>query len=277
MQHYDAWKEAYTLGEGPSRIAKLELPSLPPLSPPAGSTVFPDEAVPTLAVPSSIQDTNSKSPQRHPLSPTSLPPQSPRSTQPTSPKRRRSKSPSPSSPSHAQLLPPTPPLQTVSMDDVQPHRRTYSPPPKLSIPDWIPIDNYHPAHTPPHTPPTVSMPLTTQYSSELPQLPPSPHPSKKHKKSNESMYALSVQYSINGLSDALHRSSKCVLTADWKIAQAELRHVRAMERIEAKKENGRWSLRQPKKLRGPVIPKAHWDYLLDEMVSQCNDQYQRGF
>jgi len=58
-----------------------------------------------------------------------------------------------------------------------------------------------------------------------------------------------------------------VLTADWRVAQQEMRHVRAMERIEAKKNDGRWSLRQPKKLRGPAVPKAHWDFLLDEMVN----------
>lgn len=45
----------------------------------------------------------------------------------------------------------------------------------------------------------------------------------------------------------------------------EMRHVRAMERIEAKKAENRWSLRQPKKARGPGVPKSHWDYMLEEM------------
>jgi chromatin modification-related protein VID21 len=72
---------------------------------------------------------------------------------------------------------------------------------------------------------------------------------------------------VNPLSDNLSKSAKCVLTADWRIATQELRHMRAMERIEAKKSEGRWSLRQPKKGRGVPVVKSHWDYMLEEMVS----------
>jgi hypothetical protein len=39
-----------------------------------------------------------------------------------------------------------------------------------------------------------------------------------------------------------------------------------MQRIEQLKLDGAWSFRQPKKQRGPVLPKTHWDYLMDEMV-----------
>jgi chromatin modification-related protein VID21 len=55
------------------------------------------------------------------------------------------------------------------------------------------------------------------------------------------------------------------MSSDWKIAMAELRHIRTMERIEQKMANGRWSLRQPKKLRAPPVRKGHWDHLLEEM------------
>lgn len=47
----------------------------------------------------------------------------------------------------------------------------------------------------------------------------------------------------------------------------ELRLVRTLERIDALKEEGRWSFRQPKKQRGVGgLNKTHWDYLIDEMV-----------
>lgn len=43
--------------------------------------------------------------------------------------------------------------------------------------------------------------------------------------------------------------------------------MRVLERIEQLKSEGLWSFRQVRKQKGPHIPKAHWDYLLDEMVS----------
>ena len=46
-----------------------------------------------------------------------------------------------------------------------------------------------------------------------------------------------------------------------------MRYMRAMERIEVLKREGKWSYRQPKKQRGVGgLAKTHWDYLLDEMV-----------
>jgi chromatin modification-related protein VID21 len=164
-------------------------------------------------------------------------------------------------------------------------KRSYTPPNSYSVPDWIPIDNYRPATAPISPAAKIPpMPLTSGYTLTLPRLPPEPpHPAKRHRRSSKaderdraSLYRLQVQYGLNPLSDALARSTKVVLTQDWKIAQAELRHIRAMERIEAKKNDGRWSLRQPKKLRGPPIPKGHWDYLLEEMVRRTsNSPYPR--
>ena len=162
-----------------------------------------------------------------------------------------------------------PPPPTVFLQQILPRRRSYSPPAKYLIPEWIPANNYRPASSPPLEPPSIPMPLSSSYTTSLPRLPPIPiNPAKRHKKSKDDrgMYKLQLQYSLNPLSGGLSRSSKCVLTSDWKIAQAEIRHIRALERIEAKKMDGRWSLRQPKKLRGPPVPKAHWDYLLEEMV-----------
>lgn len=117
------------------------------------------------------------------------------------------------------------------------------------------------------------MPLESDYATSLPQLPTIPNrPADKRRKGNRAedkrkdLAVLAIEYKINPLSGGLAKSTKILTTEDWKVAAAEMRHVRAMERIDAKKDAGRWSLRQPKKLRGPAVPKAHWDYLLEEMV-----------
>ncbi|KAJ1020175.1 hypothetical protein NDA16_004455 [Ustilago loliicola] len=61
------------------------------------------------------------------------------------------------------------------------------------------------------------------------------------------------------------KADKCLMTSDWKVAFNEQRFVRAMARIEKLKAQGEWSFRQPKKQKGPVVRKAHWDHLLEEM------------
>ncbi|KAJ1028248.1 hypothetical protein NDA13_003692 [Ustilago tritici] len=61
------------------------------------------------------------------------------------------------------------------------------------------------------------------------------------------------------------KADKCLMTSDWKVAFNEQRFVRAMARIEKLKAQGEWSFRQPKKQKGPVVRKAHWDHMLEEM------------
>lgn len=82
------------------------------------------------------------------------------------------------------------------------------------------------------------------------------------------------------------KATKCLSTRDWavcnflffllssltvislQVAMTELKLVRAVDRIELLKSNGRWSFRQPRKQRASGgITKTHWDYLMDEMVS----------
>lgn len=46
----------------------------------------------------------------------------------------------------------------------------------------------------------------------------------------------------------------------------EIRYLKALQRIQELKMAGRWSFRQPKKQRGPIVHKTHWDYLMEEMV-----------
>lgn len=169
----------------------------------------------------------------------------------------------------------TPDPPTTAMANILPRQRGFSPPPAYSVPEWIPNDTYNPAMEP-GTPPlskTSFFPFETDYTATLPHLPPFPpgHQSAKRRKTSKDdkrkdMVQLRYEYALNPLSGALSKSTKCLSTEDWKVAMAEIRHIRAMERIDQKKEGGRWSLRQPKKLRGPPIPKAHWDYLLEEMV-----------
>ncbi len=187
-------------------------------------------------------------------------------------------SPGASSPAGPSPLPQPP--TTASLIGIQPTRRSffgYSLPPRFDPPEWVPLDNYRPAPGPTASPPGISMPLQTQYASDLPPLPPVPQrQAKRHRRSSKAedrktdLFRLQVAYSLNPVSGALAKSSKCVLTGDWRVAQQEMRHVRAMERIEAKKSDGRWSLRQPKKPRGPAVRKARWDYLLEEMVGQLS-------
>lgn len=285
MDGYEEWREEYRLEAGPSRIRQLELPEVPPALPMPTSTVFPDEMPEPQAGPSS-HAARKASPIARITSRTSTPtPSSPRITRggvtgagagtgtgsgsrPVSPSRPMDLA------SQSELF-----ANTASLNEIQPMKRSYTPPNSYSVPDWIPIDNYRPATAPISPAAKIPpMPLTSGYTLTLPRLPPEPpHPAKRHRRSSKaderdraSLYRLQIQFGLNPLSDALARSTKVVLTQDWKIAQAELRHIRAMERIEAKKNDGRWSLRQPKKLRGPPIPKGHWDYLLEEMVRRSS-------
>ncbi|GAA6005648.1 hypothetical protein JCM10207_005282 [Rhodosporidiobolus poonsookiae] len=54
-------------------------------------------------------------------------------------------------------------------------------------------------------------------------------------------------------------------THEWEVGVDEMRAIRAFERIEQLKQEKKWSFRQPKKQRVGVVPKAHWDHVLDEM------------
>ena len=248
-----------------SKTDNITLPSIPPPSPPVGVTIFPDE----------VPDPPMK--EEAAPSPAALVP-------PVVTRRPSRKSPAaPVAPAFSPTVPmgeavagpsrlPTPPMTSyVSLSDVQPRsRRVFSPSLPPTVTDWLPVDNYNPATEAPSTPPHILMPLESEYSSNLPHLPTIPRRRKRKGSKGDDgpndPYKLQAIYSANPISNSLATSSKCVLTSDWKIALAELRHLRTMERIEQKMENGRWSLRQPKKMKGPPIRKAHWDHLLEEMV-----------
>jgi chromatin modification-related protein VID21 len=165
----------------------------------------------------------------------------------------------------------SPPVSGVSLSDIQPRsRRVFSPSLPPAVSDWIPLDNYRVAEVASPTPPHILMPLESEYSANLPQVPAIPRRRKrKGSKGDDApvdLFKLRATYEINPVSGSLATSTKCVLSRDWAVARAEIRHVRAMERIEQKMANGRWSLRQPKKLKAPPVRKAHWDHLLEEMV-----------
>lgn len=257
---FDGWKDEYRLEAGPSRIASLSLPSVPPPSPPKGVIAFPDEApvepapVPEVSANVGVSTRSSRSSSRvgTPALNVSSPRQT-RSSRPSSPK--------------------PPPQATVSLNDILPRRTPGALDGSLDVPPWEPVDNYSPAEEPqPNQTMKVLMPLENDYASQIPRLPAFPPGVHRHRKGNKGdsgridSFKLSLMYNLNPLSNGVSRSPKCVLTSDWRVAQAELRLIRTMERIEAKKASGRWSLRQPKKHRGPPVPKSHWDWLLDEMV-----------
>lgn len=255
---FDSWKDEYRLEAGPSRIAPLALPAVPPPSPPKGVIAFPDEApvdpppVPEVAAAAPARSSRSSSRVGTPSLHISSPRQT-RSSRPSSPKA---------------------PQTGVSLNDILPRRTPGALDGSLDVPPWEPLDNYSPASAPqPNQAIKVLMPLENDYAAQIPRLPALPHSLHRHRKGSKGdsgradSFKLSLMYNLNPLSNGVSRSPKCVLTSDWRVAQAELRLIRTMERIEAKKSNGRWSLRQPKKHRGPPVPKSHWDWLLDEMVS----------
>lgn len=273
LEDFETWRNnhSFQLGESGISVSTLILPELPPLSPPPGITVFPDEIpapAPTALAPLLPIATMSNKRAISPSSPSHVGPSEPIA------KRPRVRTPQPPTP------PPDTPPATVDPRHFFSYR-TFSPVPELQAPDWIPLENYFPASTPPKTPPGIPMPLATTYTSALPPLPPIPvqQPNRRQKKKDDKqgITKLYAQFAVNPLSDAMAKSSKCVLTSDWRVAQQELRHIRAMERIEAKKAEGRWSLRQPKKGRGVAIVKSHWDYLLEEMVCTLPVGYKRLF
>lgn len=257
---FNGWKDEYRLEAGPSRIASLTLPSVPPPSPPKGVIAFPDEApvepapVPEVSTGVTTRSSRSSSRMGTPALNVSSPRQT-RSSRPPSPKPA--------------------PQATVSLNDILPRRTPGALDGSLDVPPWEPVDNYNPAEEPqPNQTLKVLMPLENDYASQIPRLPAFPPGVHRHRKGSKGdsgrvdSFKLSLMYNLNPLSNGVSRSPKCVLTSDWRVAQAELRLIRTMERIEAKKASGRWSLRQPKKHRGPPVPKSHWDWLLDEMVSR---------
>ncbi|GAA6060383.1 hypothetical protein JCM10212_004636 [Sporobolomyces blumeae] len=61
------------------------------------------------------------------------------------------------------------------------------------------------------------------------------------------------------------RVHNALSTHEWEVGLEEMKSIRVFERIEQLKADKKWSFRQPKKQRTGVVPKAHWDYLLDEM------------
>jgi chromatin modification-related protein VID21 len=267
------WSRHMTDHSSPSKLTKIQVPSLPPPSPPTGVTVFPDEmsdqagsvppismkeeAAPSPAASSGIpprRASSRKSTPAMPIPPSYTPTALPTDDQPVAGPSRLS-----------------PPMPNVSLSDIQPRsRRVFSPSLPPAVSDWIPIDNYRVAEAASPTTPHILMPLETEYSANLPQVPPIPRRRKRKGSKGEDgpvdLYKLRATYEINPVSASLSTSTKCVTSRDWGVARAELRHIRAMERIEQKMENGRWSLRQPKKLKAPPVRKAHWDYLLEEMV-----------
>jgi chromatin modification-related protein VID21 len=273
---FGIWREDYRLQAGlvasclvqqrakpssPSRIPQIRLPNLPMLSPPVSATVFPDEIHPEqlapIAGPSRPRRTGRPS----------TPPRSPPQIREPSPLLFTSDSTQP------EEIPRTIALEHIAPPRIRRLPSRFSPPPESSHIPWEPINNYNPTQNPAPTSTPLPMSLEWSETSKYPRLPalPPTQPKKSRRTKPEDrkpdLHKLQISYTLNPLSSSISKSSKCVLTNDWRVAQQELRHIRAMEKIEAKKRDGRWSLRQPKKLRGPGVPKSHWDYLLEEMVS----------
>lgn len=84
------------------------------------------------------------------------------------------------------------------------------------------------------------------------------------------LYKLHVRAQLMGSQTFLgpgKRVHNALSSHEWEVGLEELKSIRVFERIEQLKADKKWSFRQPKKQRIGVVPKAHWDYLLEEMVS----------
>lgn len=75
----------------------------------------------------------------------------------------------------------------------------------------------------------------------------------------------SVRVRAASSASLVRKANKCLLTRDWKVAFTEQKFIKAMARIDELKQAGLWSFRQPKRSRGPMERKTHWDFMLEEM------------
>ncbi|KAJ2355762.1 chromatin modification- protein VID21, partial [Coemansia sp. RSA 2618] len=85
------------------------------------------------------------------------------------------------------------------------------------------------------------------------------------------MYNWMLHAQEQPLYEVVSNSSKLLSTRDWDTVRDELIRVRVMERIEALKEQGKWSFWQPRRHRAPPRSKAHWDHVMSEMAWMHTD------
>lgn len=171
------------------------------------------------------------------------------------------------------LPPMTPPRRTLGEVFMKsPHyRHTSPPPPRPPSPEYgdLELDPHDIAALP------SLDPLFSPYALSLYPLPPgqskksqrSDKKKDKDRKGSQELQRFHAQSQQNAAYRFLRRSNKCLSTWEWSVGFQELRFVRAMAIIERMKQMNQWSFRQPKKSKGPTLVKVHWDYMLDEMVS----------
>ncbi|KAG8949042.1 chromatin modification- protein VID21 [Tulasnella sp. 424] len=165
----------------------------------------------------------------------------------------------------------SPPRRTLGdAPQTSPHYRHNSPvPPRPQSPTFDDL-TVNPKDVVLSSPPLLE-PLVTEYSLSLyplPPVPPTPKKNKKEKKEkNKSLELYRWQASIASTPVAalLRKATKCLSSKEWAVGFSERRFYKAMRQVEVLKSEGRWSFRQPKKSKGPILQKVHWDYVLDEM------------
>lgn len=206
------------------------------------------------------------------------------------------KTPLPPPDTATQLPPPPAPLfkvQSQPKNTPHPARNAAVRLPPSPMPRPVEYDQTLPNPTPPLTLQTLAPnPLSVTYASSLRPLPPDPSrrvtgigtgggsvhhrtrrstqrpgPMAKPVKGTAGPDLLRWQVRIRACPSAslVRKASKCLLTGDWKVAFTEQKFLRAMMRMEDMKQQGLWSFRQPKRVKGRVERKTHWDYVLEEM------------
>ncbi|KZS95209.1 hypothetical protein SISNIDRAFT_548582 [Sistotremastrum niveocremeum HHB9708] len=162
-------------------------------------------------------------------------------------------------------------LESFQLNDVPP---ILPPPPPHPPERQYVLPNNAPENVPPPSPPPPPLPY------DVPEALPAfmnrkSNPSKANRKRKDPIprdtfvpmeaarWAAVIR--ANPVHTHVRKATKCLTTNEWNIAIRELRLLRAIEAIDRLKADGRWSFRQPKKQKGPILPKTHQDYLLDEM------------
>lgn len=148
-----------------------------------------------------------------------------------------------------------------------------------------PLPTFAPSPVPSPVPfsaigPTLRLPaIDPNYAEMLPELPaevlktrlfgtPRRKGKEKAAVAGPDLYKMHVKAHHTGAKTFLGRSKRVhnvLSTRDWTVGLEEVRATRAFERIEQLKQDKAWSFRQPKKQRTGLVPKAHWDHVLDEM------------
>ncbi|BGP44949.1 RNA polymerase II transcription elongation factor SpEAF [Rhodotorula kratochvilovae] len=231
---------------------------------PASSSSAPRTVDPSAAGPSAIASTSrpqialtapSATPSETPISPTPVPASGPAPPTTVAPSLLTA---APTPPTSASPQPPTP---SVPYEPVPPYHSLFG---------IHEVSSDYPSALPPVPHDILRNRLNTSLllRSNTKKTAKSLAPASSSALVQPDLYKLHVRAQHMGAKTFLgpgKRVHNALQTREWDVGIDEMRAIRAFERIEQLKNERAWSFRQPKKQRTGVVPKAHWDHVLDEM------------